>query len=84
MQAFIDIIPDWERLSERLERIVLSAAKDGCDAQYAFYHREETGGVFLHAWHEELWVELNTDYFDAHEAIFTRLGVSFDRRETYV
>jgi len=73
--------PDWGRLSERLERIVLSAAKDGCDAEYSFYHREETGAIFLHAWHEDLWVELRTDYFNAHEAILTKLGVSFDRRE---
>ena len=81
LQAFIGIIPDWGRLSERLERIVLSAAKDGCDAEYSFYHREETGAIFLHAWHEDLWVELRTDYFNAHEAILTKLGVSFDRRE---
>jgi hypothetical protein len=81
IQAFIEIIPDWGRLSKRLERIVLSAAKDGCDAEYFFYHREETGAIFLRAWHEDLWVELRTDYFDAHEGILARLGVSFDRRE---
>jgi len=84
LQAFIDIIPDWERLSERLERIVLSTAKDGCDAEYDFYHREETGGIFLRAWREDLWVELSADYFDAHEGILAKLGVSFDRRETIV
>jgi hypothetical protein len=81
VRAFIDIIPDWDQLSERLERIVLSAAVAGCDAEYVFYHREETGVIFLHAWHEDLWVELRTDYFDAHEGILARLEVSFDRRE---
>jgi hypothetical protein len=81
LQAFIDIIPDWKGISHRLERIVLAARDSGMDAQYAFYHREETGAVFLHAWNEDLWVELNHAYFDAHREIFERLGVSFDRRE---
>jgi hypothetical protein len=80
VQAFIDIVPEWHRLSERLERIVLASPSDGCDGQYAFYHREETGGIFLHAWREDLWMEIATPYFDAHQAIFERLGVSYDRQ----
>lgn len=77
VQAFIDIIPDWQELSQRLERIVL-ASRSAYDGEYAFYHREETGAIFLAAWNEDLWVELNHGYFDSHRAIFERLGVSFD------
>jgi len=84
VQAFVNIIQDWQRLSERLERIVLSAAKVGCDAEYAFYHREETGGIFLCAWREDFWVELNRNYFDSHREVFDKLGVSFDCPERVV
>src|SRR5687767_9043493 len=80
LQAFIEIIPDWPRLSQRLERIVLAASSDyDCDGLYRFYYREETGRIFLHAWPEDLWMEIATPYFDAHQTIFDRLGLSYDR-----
>lgn len=82
LQAFIDIIPYWQKFSQRLERIVLSSCSS-YDGQYAFYHREETGAIFLAAWNEDLWIELNRGYFDAHRTIFERINVSCDvRKET--
>jgi hypothetical protein len=84
VQAFIDIVPEWNRFSERLERIVLASPRDGCDGQYGFYHREETGAIFLHAWHDDLWTDLTTTYFDAHQNIFEQFGVSYDRLKDYV
>jgi hypothetical protein len=77
--AFIDIIPDWDKLSVRLERIVLSAVDSDWDGWHQFYHREETGGIFLNAWEEDLWVRLGHKYFSDHESIFRRLGVSHDQ-----
>ena len=79
VQAFIDIVPEWDRFSERLERIVLDSHNDGCDGLYQFYHREETGAIFLHAWRDDLWIDLPAPYFDFHGHIFERLGVSHDR-----
>src|SRR6266536_3436278 len=84
LQAFIDLIPEWPRYSERLERIVLAARTQRCDGEYAFYHREETGAIFLNAWRDDLWVELDSRYFDAHQTIFDRLGVSYDRLQENV
>jgi hypothetical protein len=81
VQAFIEIIPEWQRLSERLGRIVLAAKSDDADGQYAFYHREESGEIFLHPWPDDLWFELTVAYFKAHQAIFERLGVSCDAQE---
>jgi hypothetical protein len=81
VQAFIDIVPHWERFSERLERIVLASPGNGSDGQYAFYHREETGAIYLHAWSEDLWKEVATPYFDAHQDIFEKLCISYDRHE---
>src|SRR6266566_9709409 len=78
LQAFIDLIRDWHQLSRNLERIVLASDRPA-DAVYAFYHREETGAIFLHPWYEDLWIELTPAYFEAHADIFERIGVSFDR-----
>ncbi|MGV3661606.1 MAG: hypothetical protein ACO1TE_15570 [Prosthecobacter sp.] len=77
VQRFVELIPEWHRLSERLERIVL-AAHDDCDGWHQFYWREETGAIYLCAWREDLWIELTSSYFDAHAHIFKRLGVSCD------
>ena len=84
IQAFIDIVPEWHRFSERLERIVLGRPLHGCDGEYFFYYREETGAIFLRAWDDDLWVDLHKGYFDSHQQIFERLGVSYDRREEHV
>jgi hypothetical protein len=84
VQAFMDMVSDWDRISHRLERVVLAAKDSGLDGQYAFYHREESGAIFLHAWNEDLWVELKHEYFDAHRKIFEKLGVSFDCRDREV
>jgi hypothetical protein len=78
LQRFIEIIPDWPRLSDRLERVTLSAADSSADAYYYFYHREKTGAIYLHAWDEDLWVDLSQKYFDDHAEILVRLGVSSD------
>jgi hypothetical protein len=79
VQAFIDIIPEWPRWAERLERIVLARPSEGCDGLYRFYYREESGVVILNAWPEELWMKIDSDYFDAHAKIFETFGVSYDR-----
>lgn len=83
LQDFIDIIPKWPALSERLERIVLVPAGDA-DGCHEFFHREETGAIYLHAWHEDLWVTWDNGYFDTHSEIFLRLGVSHDRHKDKV
>ncbi len=77
LQASIQIIPDWDLLSERLERIVLSKL-EAADGVYEFYHREETGAIFLCSWGDDLWVELDQQYFLDHRMILERLGVSYD------
>jgi hypothetical protein len=83
VQAFIDIVPGWHRYAERLERIVLASQNED-DGHYVFYHREETGAIYLHAWPEDLWGEIAIPYFDAHQEIFARLGVSYDRLKDVV
>jgi len=84
LQLFIDIIPEWDRFSERLERIGLgshSARGDRSDGVHIFYYREETGAIWLNAWPEDLWMGISSSYFNSHEDILERLGVSYDRLE---
>src|SRR5665213_2548660 len=83
VQAFIEIVPEWHRCSERLERVVLAGHSED-DGLYIFYHREETGAIFLHAWPDDLWLEIAPQYFDAHQEIFARLGVSHDQMKDAV
>ena len=78
IQAFIDLISEWPRFSERLERIVLAAPSNNADGSHLFYHIEETGAIFLHAWPEALWMDLANDYYVKHKLIFETLGVSHD------
>ncbi|RYD70215.1 MAG: hypothetical protein EOP84_27070 [Verrucomicrobiaceae bacterium] len=78
LQAFIDLIPDWGTWSHRLERIILAAGNLDDDGCYAFYDREETGSITLHAWEEDLWVPLSADYFSEHQPILEQLGVSWN------
>jgi hypothetical protein len=84
VQTFIEAIPDFHRLCQRLERIVLACRNSADDGVYEFYHREETGAIFLNAWPEDLWIDLNTWYFETHKETFLRLGVSHDRAEKTV
>lgn len=80
VQAFIEIIPDWDRYSERLRRIVLEGHSEELDGAYEFFHREETGIIFLCAWPADLWISLTFSYFDYHAPLLEELGVSGERR----
>src|SRR5688572_24222569 len=74
---FIGLIPNWEKLSRQLEGITLDSPADH-DACHMFFHRQESGMIYLHACDEDLWVRLSQSYFDVHKEIFERLGVSYD------
>jgi ribosomal protein L19 len=78
LQAFIDIIPEWSRYSERLERIVLAESDAGCDGAYLFYRREETGAIILCSLPEDLWAELPISYFIDHQGFFDAVGLAYD------
>jgi hypothetical protein len=76
LQDFLDLLPDWPALSHRLERIVLAAGSVDDQGCHVFYHREETGAIFLHAWDEDLWKLFTREYFEVHREIFQRVGVT--------
>ncbi len=83
LQAFIDIIPDWQKLSASLERIALVGHADEFDGEHAFYRREETASITLCAWPEDLWREVRISHFERYE-IYRMIGVSHDRLQDCV
>lgn len=80
--TFIELIPDWERLSDRLERISLVGAGKFYDGLYQFYSREESGVISLCAWPEDLWFDVSCEYFADHKVIFDRLGLAYENTRT--
>jgi hypothetical protein len=78
LYAFIDLIPDWNKLSQRLERIILASPDPGDDASLQFYYRNNTSSIELYAWDEDLWICTNHSYFESHRSIFDRIGLSYD------
>ena len=81
--AFLDIIPGWPKYSAGLERIELEAGSDATEGSYAFYHREETGGIYLCAWPDSLWVTWDRAHFDYHPQL-QELGVASEVKDKTV
>jgi hypothetical protein len=78
---FTDIIPEWEIVSEGIESIILDSGDTSYDGLYKHYGYEGTGVIWLSAWEENLWVDLNNDYFIDHQWILEKLGVYFEEKD---
>lgn len=83
IRDFIDIIPEWDRLAQGLESIVLTAHGGVEDEEhfgrYSVFQREKTGSIELPAWDGDLWVAHTAAHFEAHRAILERIGVAHER-----
>ena len=84
VQAFIDIIPDWHQLSERLDRIILTSSRSESDGCYTFYPSDQLSVISLHAWPRDLWMEIPESYFEPHKGVFAELGVAHDKAKETV
>ena len=78
LHDFLELIPDWEILSHRLEKIVLERGMANLDGFHQFFLRERTGAIYLCAWKQELWTTVQRWYFDEHRHHFELLGLSYD------
>jgi len=81
IQWFISLIPEWHTLSRGLDLIMLSryGLWEDEDGAYEVRPWQPTGAIFLHAWPTDLWQEFGEKYFEAHGAVFRRLGVAHER-----
>src|SRR4051794_30000010 len=82
IRDFIDIVPDWDRLAQGLESIVLTSHggdEDGAHlGRYRVFQREKTGSIEIPAWDGDLWVAHTTAYFETHRAVLERIGVAHE------
>ena len=75
MHAFLELLPDWDELSQGLNAIVLAEREPGADGWH------DLGTVAVCAWDEDLWVEEDPDYYEEHRGIIERLGVESERKQ---
>lgn len=73
------LIPEWDGISQGIEKILLAAGDTSYDGLYEYFHREKTGIIHLPAWYADLWQVVDDRYFTDHRDIFDKLGVAYDR-----
>jgi hypothetical protein len=66
---FVDLLPDWEELSQGLKALVLAPGQWNCDG----WHRP--GVVAVCAWERGLCRELTREGYAQHKGLFERLEV---------
>jgi len=69
IEAFIEIIPDWKKLSAGLNAIVLAPGEDNT----AGYH--VPGVLHVCAWEDELWRDWDEEFVEEHSAVLENLCV---------
>src|SRR5262245_150062 len=74
VERFIELLPDWEELSEDLDAIVLAPGDE--DRQGWHY----PGVVAVCAWERDLSIRLGAGFVKEHEEILNRLDVPIDER----
>ena len=67
---FIELIPEWEIISQGLDAIVLTSSDIDCDGYY-----DNQGVVCISAWEKEQDLRLSKSYYADHAALFSRLGI---------
>jgi hypothetical protein len=76
---FIEIIPDWDKLSQGLRAIVL--AEGDANALGWYWHR---GIIELCAWDRGLWLECSPSWFDGCAPLLRRLGVVWEKHDKLI
>lgn len=74
VMTFIDIIPDWPTLAKGLRGVCLT--EGGFDYDGLYYH---AGLICIPAWERDLWRSLYPQHFQAHRALFDRIGVPHEK-----
>ncbi|MFP4163589.1 MAG: hypothetical protein ACLFQB_07210 [Chitinispirillaceae bacterium] len=67
--SFVEILPEWEKISKGLRAVVLCAGEQGVDG----WHTRSI--VAINAWEEDCWRSVPVDYYHIHKYLFSRLRV---------
>ena len=76
IKQFIEIIPNWDILSEKLNAVVLESGHYDHDGVYYY-----SGVICISAWNKEQDILLRKKYYEDHQEIFDRLGVIATERK---
>jgi len=76
--AFLELLPEWDVLSQGLDAIVLAEGDDGSDGWY------DLGVIGICAWERQLWREVIPEWYQEHKGLLERLGVPCERRRDAV
>lgn len=80
LESFIELIPDWNEHSFRLERILLSRGYINKFGYYEFFRREKIATIALCPWPKDLWRPISLSFFDEHRHVIDALGVPHETR----
>lgn len=70
LATFIDLLPEWQELSQGLNAVVLAPGQSDCDGWHV------PGVVAVCAWERELWrEEVHAGWYDEHRDLLDRLEV---------
>ena len=69
LETFLELLPDWERLTRGLKAVVLASADSWRDGYYL------PGVVHLCAWPRSLWTSWSTAHYREHRGLIERLGI---------
>jgi len=76
---FIELIPDWEKICDGVESIILDSGDEWADGYYQHQYNEGTGVIWITAWNDELWRKFSDSYFLEHHWLLQKLKVVNDR-----
>lgn len=71
----IEMIPEWEIISNGLKIITLARGKVDSDGWYS------VGKIAICAWEKDLWKEVSSTYFNEHKPIFDKLAITYEKKK---
>lgn len=75
IMEFVEIIPEWGKLSEGLNIILLAKGSDYSDGWHS------RGKIAIRAWEKDLWKEVSSNYFNEHKMVFDKLEVKYESKD---
>ena len=75
VEAFLDLLPDWEELCRGLDAVLLARGEDDCMGWH------DQGVVAVCAWERELAWECTAPFLEDHRPVLERLGVAREPTE---
>lgn len=69
VSSFIELLPQWNDITQGLDYILLARAEPGCDGWY------DGKVVAISAWEQDCWRSVPSDYYAEHKLVLKRLDV---------